>query len=171
MLVDEEPVPKFAASVLGVVPRWHAAYFGARLHYTTKEALMSSRVKTSAATPKRKLSATPRRLQDLAGIGPAAVADLTLLGVHSVRQLAESNGLELYERLCLLTNVQHDICCLDVFRCAIAQARDPDLPPEQRNWWYWSQLRKRSESMRHTDGEHDDFRIGNHRLQPPPLRD
>jgi hypothetical protein len=31
---------------------------------------------------------------------------------------------------------------LDTFCCAVAQARDPGLPAEQRNWWYWSRLRK-----------------------------
>ena len=35
-----------------------------------------------------------------------------------------------------------DICVLDVFRCAVAQAKNPRLPAAQRNWWYWSRLRK-----------------------------
>lgn len=83
-----------------------------------------------------------RKLQDLAGIGPAALADLKLLGVHSVSGLAERNGDELYRKLCEVTGKKHDICCLDVFHCAVAQARNPDLPPDQRNWWYWSRQRK-----------------------------
>ena len=38
---------------------------------------------------------------------------------------------------------QHqDICCLDVFRAAVAQARNPRLPAEQCQWWYWSKRRK-----------------------------
>jgi Pathogenicity locus len=84
-----------------------------------------------------------RQLKDLAGVGPATLGDLVLLGVHSVAQLAEQDGTELYARLCSVTGVQHDVCCLDVFRCAVAQARDPELPEEQRNWWYWSRLRKK----------------------------
>lgn len=84
----------------------------------------------------------PRKLQDLAGIGPAALADLELLGIHSVADLAERNGDELYHQLCKVTGKKHDICCLDVFCCAVAQARDPNLPIEKRNWWYWSRLRK-----------------------------
>lgn len=87
--------------------------------------------------------AVRRQLIDLAGVGPAALADLHLLGVRSVAELATKDGDELYQRLCNVTGKQHDLCCLDVFRCAIAQARDPDLPEEQRNWWFWSQLRKR----------------------------
>ena len=84
-----------------------------------------------------------RKLEDLAGVGPATIADLHLLGVHSVPELASKDGDELYQRLCNLTGVQHDICCLDTFRCAIAQACDPKLPEDQKNWWYWSELRKR----------------------------
>ncbi len=85
--------------------------------------------------------AAPRRLKDLAGIGPATLADFKLLEIHSVDQLAVQDPDELYLRLCDRTGVKHDICCLDVFRCAIAQARNPALPAEQRNWWYWSRLR------------------------------
>lgn len=83
-----------------------------------------------------------RQLKDLAGIGPAMLADLRLLDVHSVAELSRQDGDELYLRLCQRMGKQYDICCLDVFRCAVAQARDPELPPEQRNWWYWSRLRK-----------------------------
>lgn len=83
-----------------------------------------------------------RQLKELAGIGPAALADLRLLGVHSVADLSRQDGKELYDRLCQLTGQKQDICVLDVFRCAVAQARDPELPIEQRNWWHWSRLRK-----------------------------
>jgi|SRR5208337_2777913 len=92
-----------------------------------------------------------RQLKDLAGVGPAILKDFAQLGVRSVPELAESDGRELYKRLCDLTGVRQDPCCLDVFRCAVAQARDPNLPKEQRNWWYWSQARK-NESARQTDG-------------------
>jgi hypothetical protein len=83
-----------------------------------------------------------RKLKDLSGIGPAMLQDFEVLGVRSVGALARSEPDELYERLCRLTGIQHDICCLDVFRCAVAQARDPELPEEQRRWWYWSRWRK-----------------------------
>jgi nucleotidyltransferase/DNA polymerase involved in DNA repair len=88
-----------------------------------------------------------RQLKDLAGVGPAAIADLRILGIHSVAELALQDGKELYARLCQRTGQQHDICCLDVFRCAVAQARDPELPIERRNWWYWSRLRKAQPSV------------------------
>ena len=83
-----------------------------------------------------------RQLKNLSGVGSAAIADMRILGIHSVAELALQDGKELYDRLCQRTGKVHDICCLDVFRCAVAQARDPELPIAQRNWWYWSRLRK-----------------------------
>ena len=88
-----------------------------------------------------------RQLKDLAGVGAATVSDLRILDIHSVAELSLQNGDELYDRLCQQTGKQHDICCLDVFRCAVAQARDPHLPVEQKNWWYWTALRKRQQSI------------------------
>jgi hypothetical protein len=83
-----------------------------------------------------------RRLRDLHGIGKAMLADFDLLGVHSVADLARRNPDTLYLRLCDLTGTQQDPCVLDVLHCAVAQAKDPALPLEQCNWWYWSRLRK-----------------------------
>jgi nucleotidyltransferase/DNA polymerase involved in DNA repair len=88
-----------------------------------------------------------RQLKDLAGVGSATLSDLCILGIHSVAELSLQDGGELYARLCQRTGKQQDICCLDVFHCAVAQARDPHLPAEQKNWWYWSALRKRQQSV------------------------
>ena len=68
--------------------------------------------------------------------------DFELLRVTSVDELAERNPTELYEELSRLTRTRQDPCVLDTFCAAVAQARDPDLPVEQRNWWYWSRIRK-----------------------------
>jgi hypothetical protein len=84
-----------------------------------------------------------RKLGDLAGIGPAMLRDFEKLGIRSVAQLAEQEGRALYDRLCRLTGVRQDPCVLDVYRCAIAQARDPRLPKEKKNWWWWSRRRIR----------------------------
>jgi len=46
------------------------------------------------------------------------------------------------ERRCRIKGVRIDPCCLDVFTCAVAQARNPKLPAAQRKWWYWSRVRK-----------------------------
>jgi hypothetical protein len=83
-----------------------------------------------------------RRLQDLVSIGPAMIRDFEILGIHSVAQLAARDPQLLYEELCGLTGRRQDICCLDVFRAAVAQARNPWLPDEQCQWWYWSRKRK-----------------------------
>ncbi len=83
-----------------------------------------------------------RQLKDLAGIGPAMLRDFALLEVNSVSALAECDPDQLYTNLERLTGRRQDPCVMDTFRCAVAQARDPDLPVEQRNWWYWSRLRK-----------------------------
>ncbi len=83
-----------------------------------------------------------RRLDDLNGIGKAMLADLALLKIRSVPQLAAADPDALFAQLSRLTNSRQDPCVLHTFRCAVAQARDPELPLDQRNWWYWSRLRK-----------------------------
>lgn len=83
-----------------------------------------------------------RRLQDLVSVGPAMIRDFKLLGIHSVAQLSRRNPEKLYERLCEMKGQPQDICCLDVFQSAVAQARNPQLPAEKRQWWYWSRRRK-----------------------------
>lgn len=83
-----------------------------------------------------------RQLKDLSGIGPAMMRDFEILGVRSVDELSDCDPRELYERLCVATGERKDPCCEDVFRCAVAQARNPHLPAEQRNWWYWTKVRK-----------------------------
>ncbi len=87
-------------------------------------------------------------LGDLVSVGPTILRDFEILGVRSVEELARRNPERLYERLCAVTGQRHDICCLDVFRAAVAQARVPNLPAEQRNWWYWSRVRKASAKTR-----------------------
>ena len=84
----------------------------------------------------------PRQLRHLSGIGKAMLADLSLLQIHSVPQLAASDPDQLFRQLCHLTNSPQDPCVLDTLRCAVAQARNPELPAEQRNWWWWSRQRK-----------------------------
>lgn len=83
-----------------------------------------------------------RHLDDLISIGPAMLRDLEVLGVRSVAQLARQSPERLYEKLCRVTGQPHDICCLDVLAAAVAQARNPRLPAEQCQWWYWSRKRK-----------------------------
>ena len=92
---------------------------------------------------RRFLMPSTRQLADLISVGPAMLRDFALLGVRSVAQLARRNPQRLYESLCRVAPQHQDICCLDVFRAAVAQAQDPRLPVEKCQWWYWSRARKR----------------------------
>jgi len=87
-----------------------------------------------------------RRLHELRSVGPATVRDLALLGITSVPALAACEPDALYDRLCAVTGVRHDPCVRDVLAAAVAQARDPALPAEQRDWWYWSRRRKAADA-------------------------
>jgi len=88
-----------------------------------------------------------RRLEDLVSVGPAMVRDFNVLGIHSVAQLSRRNPEKLYEKLCEITGQAQDICCLDVFRAAVAQAQNPRLPAERCQWWYWSRRRKAKDAQ------------------------
>jgi hypothetical protein len=83
-----------------------------------------------------------RRFEDLVSIGPAMMRDLKALRIRTVTQLARQNPKQMYRELCRLQGPQ-DICCLDVFTAAVAQAKNPRLTVEHRQWWYWSRQRKR----------------------------
>jgi hypothetical protein len=83
-----------------------------------------------------------RQLKDLISVGPAMVRDFEILGVRSVGELARRSPERLYEKLCRVAPQHQDICVLDTFRAAVAQARDPRLPVEKCQWWYWSRERK-----------------------------
>ena len=97
--------------------------------------------RAAAGRPPTVRRADHRSLIDLDGIGPAMLEDFRRLGVASVAVLARRDGDALYADLCRLTGVRQDPCVLDTFRCAVAQARDPDLPPARRLWWWWSRRR------------------------------
>ena len=83
-----------------------------------------------------------RQLKNLRGIGKKMLEDFDRLGVTSVSQLKSRDAEELYRRMCEISGQRQDPCVLDTYRSAIEQARNPDLPEEQRDWWYWSRVRK-----------------------------
>jgi hypothetical protein len=83
-----------------------------------------------------------RELRDLISIGPAMLRDFELVGIRSVAQLAQQNPQRLYTRLSRATGQRQDPCVLDTFCAAVAQARNPRLPAEKCQWWYWSKRRK-----------------------------
>jgi predicted RecB family nuclease len=87
-----------------------------------------------------------RQLSGLVSIGPAMLRDFEMLGIRTVAQLARRSPEKMYEKLCQVTGQAQDICCLDVFRAAVAQAKNPNLPIAQRQWWHWSRKRKENDA-------------------------
>ena len=83
-----------------------------------------------------------RELGELISIGPAMLRDFELLGIRSVGQLAKQDPKRMYKRLGRVAKQHQDICVLDAFEAAVAQARNPRLPAEKCQWWYWSRRRK-----------------------------
>jgi len=88
------------------------------------------------------MATATRQLGDLISVGPAMLRDFELLGIRSVTQLAKQTPRRMYERLNRATRQRQDPCVLDTFCAAVAQARNPRLPAEQCQWWYWSRKRK-----------------------------
>ena len=86
--------------------------------------------------------ADTRKLGDLDGIGKKFLAHFERLGVRNVDQLKKQDGQQLYHNLCEITGMRRDPCVEDTLVCAVAQARDPNLPAEQRRCGYWSRVRK-----------------------------
>ncbi len=89
-----------------------------------------------------------RRFRDLVSVGPRIASDFEMLGIQSVPQLARQDPGRMYENLCSITGRRQDPCVLDTFCAAVAQARDPRLPAEQGQWWYWSRKRKAEAAKR-----------------------
>ena len=83
-----------------------------------------------------------RQLKDLISIGPAMLRDFELLGIKSVAQLAKQDAKKLYAKLGRVAKQHQDICVLDTFEAAVAQARNPRLAVEKCQWWWWSGRRK-----------------------------
>jgi len=94
------------------------------------------------------MNAAHAGFQQLISVGPAIERDFHLLGIRTISQLARRNPLNMYNQLCRLTGERKDPCCLDVFRAAVAQARNPRLPAEQCQWWYWSRKRKAEDAAK-----------------------
>jgi nucleotidyltransferase/DNA polymerase involved in DNA repair len=85
-----------------------------------------------------------RELKHLISIGPAMLRDFELLGIRSVKELAKRDPKKMYAKLGRIRKQHQDICVLDTFEAAVAQAKNPRLPVEKCQWWWWSRKRKGS---------------------------
>ena len=87
-----------------------------------------------------------RTLLDLVSVGKATYEDFNRLDIHTVEDLIGRDAKLLFEELKKVRGLDYlDRCCEDVFTCAIKQAENPNLPDEQKQWWYWSKVRKANE--------------------------
>lgn len=85
----------------------------------------------------------PRKLTDLVSVGKATYEDFIQLDIHTVEDLIGQDAHDLYLKLKKLKGLSYlDKCCEDVFKTAIMQAENPNLPDEQKPWHYWSKVRK-----------------------------
>ena len=76
-------------------------------------------------------------LTTLPGVGPSIAADLRHLGVHSIRDMAESDPEKLFDKLREITGHEQDPCVLYTFRCAAYAARTPAPSEDLLKWWNW----------------------------------
>ncbi len=77
-------------------------------------------------------------LMTIPNVGPKTAEDLIRLGIRSSADLRGKDPAGLYEKLCRLDGIQHDICCLDVFSAAVDFAEGRPAEP----WWAYSRRRK-----------------------------
>ncbi len=78
------------------------------------------------------------QLDDLKNVGKATLADLELLDIHTVEELALQDATFLFEELERRTKTRHDPCVWDVFAAIIHEAKTGEATP----WWDWTARRK-----------------------------
>lgn len=79
-----------------------------------------------------------RTLEQIPNIGPAAAADLRLLGIAKPEELRGRDAFVLYQQLCAITGERHDPCVLDTFMAAVDFMRGAPGAP----WWHYTAERK-----------------------------
>lgn len=94
--------------------------------------------------PERVRRDNVRTLTDLPNVGPAAAADLRLLGIEHPGQLVGRDPVQLYDALCRMTGVRHDPCVIDVFASITAFLAGDEPKP----WWAYAAQRKAAQRKR-----------------------
>jgi hypothetical protein len=80
-----------------------------------------------------------QKLTDLKNVGKATLADLKLLGIDTVEELACQDATVLFHELERRSKHRQDPCVWDVFAAIIHEA----ATGESSNWWEWTEQRKR----------------------------
>ena len=79
-----------------------------------------------------------KELKDLKNVGKATLADLSLLGIGSVKELALKDGTKLFHRMEKMTGKRQDPCVWDVFAAIIHEAKTGKITV----LWEWTAKRK-----------------------------
>jgi hypothetical protein len=79
-----------------------------------------------------------KKLIDLKNVGKATLKDLSLLGIHSVEELADKDPIFLFQELERKTQKRQDPCVWDVFAAIIHEA----ATGKPSDWWDWTKQRK-----------------------------
>ena len=88
-----------------------------------------------------------KELQTLASVGPKMAVKIYELGYPSIQSLQTADPTEMYLTYCKKVGGYADPCVEDVFRCAVAQAINPQLVKQAKNWWYWTPQRGKALSF------------------------
>lgn len=80
----------------------------------------------------------PQKLQNLKNVGKATLTDLHLLGIYSVKDLAEQDPTDLFYQMEKISGQRQDPCVWDVFAAIIHEAQTG----EKTDWWAWTKQRK-----------------------------
>lgn len=84
-----------------------------------------------------------RELKDLTCVGKRTLDDLKTLGIHTIEDLKTKDPESLYDELRQKSDKKVYACRLYFFSAVIAQAQDPNLTEEKKQWHYYSKLRKK----------------------------
>lgn len=79
-----------------------------------------------------------KELRDLRNVGKATLADLAILEIATVEELARQEATFLFHELERRTSSHQDFCTWDVFAAIIHEA----MTNEASNWWEWTAKRK-----------------------------
>lgn len=96
--------------------------------------LLKSTFMNPSKVSRNKLSS----LTDLPNIGKAGECDLKILGIFDPKDLIGKCPYQMYESLCLKTQVLHDPCVIDVFISITRFMNGEDAKP----WWAYTEERK-----------------------------